>query len=152
MSCRHILAAEHMCAEESVASGPSIGRMRLAICSAGEIWGGVGQCIVTLSQGLTAVHVRPIVILDLLVMPSLHEGLPYALLEAMYLKVPVIASRVGGLMEVIEDGRSGVFVIPRDDVALAAAIERLYWNPELRGRLAQEAFRTVCRDFLAAGM
>jgi glycosyltransferase involved in cell wall biosynthesis len=90
--------------------------------------------------------------LDLLVMPSLHEGLPYALLEAMYLKVPVIASRVGGLLEVIEDGKSGVLVIPSADAALAAAIERLYWNPELRGRLAQEAFGKVCREFLAAGM
>jgi glycosyltransferase involved in cell wall biosynthesis len=90
--------------------------------------------------------------LDLLVMPSVHEGLPYTLLEAMYLKVPVIASRVGGLAEVIEDDHSGVLVDARDEPALATAIERLYWSPELRSRLAQEAFRRVSRQFLAAGM
>lgn len=43
--------------------------------------------------------------LDLLVMPSLHEGLPYTLLEAMYMKVPVVASDVGGLREILENGR-----------------------------------------------
>ena len=90
--------------------------------------------------------------LDLLVMPSLHEGLPYTLLEAMYLKVPVIASGVGGLREVIVDDQSGVLVAAGDEQALAAAIERQYRNPELRSRLAQDAFRRVSRHFLAPEM
>jgi len=85
-------------------------------------------------------------------MPSLHEGLPYTLLEAMYLRVPVIASRVGGLLEVIDDGRSGMLIEARDDVALAAAIERLYRHPKLCSRLADEAYRKVTHQFLAPGM
>ena len=98
-----------------------------------------------------AIHMH-MMSLDLLVMPSLHEGLPFALLEAMYLKVPVIASSVGGLREVIEDDQSGVLVPPGDEGALAAAIERQYWNPELRLRLAENAYRRVIRDFLAPEM
>ena len=45
---------------------------------------------------------------DALIMPSLHEGLPYTILEAMSLEVPIIASRVGGLAEVLEDGENAV--------------------------------------------
>ena len=77
-------------------------------------------------------HIRA---LDVLVMPSLHEGLPYVLLEAMYLKVPVIASRVGGLREVLEaleEDAAGLVVPANDPAHLAAAIERLYHSPQLR--------------------
>jgi glycosyltransferase involved in cell wall biosynthesis len=86
-----------------------------------------------------------------LVMPSLHEGLPYALLEAMQLGVPVIASRVGGLPEVLNDG-CGVLVEPRDETALARAIEQLYHDASLRARLAQRARRKVTERFQAADM
>jgi L-malate glycosyltransferase len=112
-------------------------------------------------QGLTAkvrfhgfepaIH-RHMAALDLLIIPSEHEGLPYVLLEAMYLKVPVIASRVGGLREVLEEGQCGVLVAPRDPVALAAAIEQAYLHPELRTRLAALAHARLRRDFLASVM
>lgn len=89
--------------------------------------------------------------LDLLVMPSLHEGLPYALLEAMQLGVPVVASRVGGLIEAL-GGDCGVLVPAGDDAAMASAIERLYHNADLRGSLADRARRRIASDFHAAGM
>jgi L-malate glycosyltransferase len=95
---------------------------------------------------------RHMAALDLLIIPSEHEGLPYVLLEAMYLKVPVIASRVGGLREVLEEGQCGVLVAPRDPAALAAAIEQAYWHPELRARLAALAHARLRRDFLASVM
>ena len=97
-----------------------------------------------------AIHER-IAALDLLVLPSLHEGLPYVLLEAMYLKVPVIASRVGGLREVLEEG-SGVLVAPNDPTALAAAIDQLYKDPGLRARLAANGHAAVRRRYLAGEM
>jgi glycosyltransferase involved in cell wall biosynthesis len=97
-----------------------------------------------------AIHDR-IAALDLLVIPSLHEGLPYVLLEAMYLKVPVIASRVGGLREVLEEG-CGVLVTPNDPAALAAAIEQLYRNSWLRAQLAAKAHTVVRQRFLAGDM
>ena len=76
---------------------------------------------------------------DVLLMPSLHEGLPYTLLEAMALGVPVIASRVGGLSEVIEDGVTGLLVEPQCADALARAIQRLRENGTLRSSIAEEA-------------
>jgi glycosyltransferase involved in cell wall biosynthesis len=78
---------------------------------------------------------------DALVIPSLHEGLPYTLLEAMALGTPVIASRVGGLAEVLEDGVTGLLFAPRDAAALAGAIRRLIADPALRTRLGAEAQR-----------
>ena len=62
---------------------------------------------------------------DALLMPSLHEGLPYTLLEAMSLKKPILASAVGGLAEVLENGRTGWLFPPRDPSAIAYAIQRL---------------------------
>lgn len=78
---------------------------------------------------------------DALLMPSLHEGLPYTLLEAMALGTPVIASRVGGLAEVIQDQVTGLLVAPRNAAALGDAIRRLKAEPALRIRLGEQAQR-----------
>jgi glycosyltransferase involved in cell wall biosynthesis len=76
---------------------------------------------------------------DTLLMPSLHEGLPYTLLEAMALGVPVIASRVGGLAETIQDENTGLLIPPGDVKALAQAIARLRRDAMLRRQLGQNA-------------
>jgi glycosyltransferase involved in cell wall biosynthesis len=76
-----------------------------------------------------------------LLMPSLHEGLPYTLLEAMALGTPLIASRVGGLAEVLQDGVTALLIPPGDATALAQAIVRLHDDPELRRRLGEHAQR-----------
>lgn len=90
--------------------------------------------------------------LDLLIIPSEHEGLPYVVLEAMHLKVPIVASRVGGLKEALLEGDCGILVPPKDPEALAAAIEHAYRDPELRRRLATRAHARLRRDFLASVM
>jgi glycosyltransferase involved in cell wall biosynthesis len=76
---------------------------------------------------------------DALVMPSLHEGLPYTLLEAMSLGLPVIASAVGGLGEVLRDGQTGLLVPVGDARALAGALHRLGGDPQLRRDLGLAA-------------
>lgn len=78
---------------------------------------------------------------DVLLMPSLHEGLPYTLLEAMALGIPVIASRVGGLAEVIQDQVTGLLIAPGDAAALGNAIQRLGAEPPLRARLGEQGRR-----------
>ena len=88
---------------------------------------------------------------DLLVLPSIidargdTEGLGVALLDAMSYGIPAIASRVGGIPDIIEDGVSGLLVPPADPEALAAAIERVARDPAYAKRLAdggRERLRT----------
>jgi len=74
--------------------------------------------------------------LDLFVLPSLSEGLPNAVLESVAAGVPVVATDVGGIPEVIVDEGSGLLVPPRDAPRLAAAMERMLRNPDFARDLA----------------
>ncbi len=86
---------------------------------------------------------------DLVVLPSLFEGLPVAVLEAMAAERPVVATAIGGTDEAIASEKSGLLVPPRDAAALAAAIRRLQADPGLAGRLAAAARTRVEQDFSA---
>jgi glycosyltransferase involved in cell wall biosynthesis len=79
--------------------------------------------------------------LDALLMPSLHEGLPYTLLGAISLGVPVVASRVGGLAEVLRHEETGLLVDVGDGDGLAQALARLASDPVLARRLGAAAAR-----------
>jgi glycosyltransferase involved in cell wall biosynthesis len=76
---------------------------------------------------------------DLFVLPSLHEGLPIALVEAMMLGKPVVVTRAGGTPEVVEDGGPGYLVPSRDPEALADRILRLLGDPDLSRRMGAAA-------------
>jgi len=77
--------------------------------------------------------------LDLFVLPSHAEAMPLSLLEAMSAHLPIVATRVGGIPEAIQDGASGLLVPPRDPSALAEALGRLAADRELSRRLAAAA-------------
>lgn len=77
--------------------------------------------------------------LDALLMPSLHEGLPYTILEAMSLGTPILASRVGGLAEVLEDRRTALLVEVGDVDSLASALATLFGDAGLRAELGARA-------------
>ena len=74
---------------------------------------------------------------DIFILPSLSEGLSSSILTAMAMALPVIATRVGGIPELISDGENGLLVRPADAAALAQAIRRLAANPEERFRMGQ---------------
>lgn len=86
--------------------------------------------------------------LDLLVFSSLSEGVPYSLLEAMSLGVPVVATAVGGLPEIIEDGVTGLLVPHKDPEALALACLELLDNPGRRQQMAT-ASRKRCAAYFS---
>jgi glycosyltransferase involved in cell wall biosynthesis len=79
--------------------------------------------------------------LDLFAMSSLYEGLSIALVEAMALGKAVVVTRVGGLPEVVEDGKDGILVPPADPQALASRIIELLADADLRRRLGLAARR-----------
>jgi len=86
------------------------------------------------------------------VMAVCSEGFPRTVLEAMLAGTPVVATDVAGVREQIADGDSGVVVPPGDPAALAAAVERLAADPELRRRLAAGARRRVGEELTAGAM
>lgn len=76
---------------------------------------------------------------DALVLPSIAEAFGLVLVEAMLVGRPVIASRVGGIPEIVEHEECGLLAPPGDPLALARAIERLASDPELRARLCERS-------------
>ncbi len=88
--------------------------------------------------------------LDVFVIASRFEGLPLALLEAMSLERPIVATRVGAIPEVLTDGHDALLVAPEDPTQLAGAIERLLTDRELAARLGAAGLETVRTRFGAA--
>lgn len=76
---------------------------------------------------------------NLVLIPSLHEGLPYCLLEAMMLKRPIVASNVGGLSETLQDGVHGLLVPPGRPDAISRAVLRVQSDPRLMQALGENA-------------
>ena len=85
--------------------------------------------------------------LDVAVLPSYREAQGLTILEAMALSRPVVASNVGGIPEMVEDGRTGLLVPPHDPEALAAAITRLLTDHPLADTLARAGHDLVHERF-----
>jgi glycosyltransferase involved in cell wall biosynthesis len=86
------------------------------------------------------------------VVPSLSEGLPNIVLESMAAGVPVVATRVGGIPEILEEGVSGFLVPPCDAPALAAAIERLLADPLMARRMGDAGRMRAATRFSMSSM
>ena len=84
---------------------------------------------------------------DVFVLPSLHESSPNALIEAMGIGIPCIASDVGGIVDLMEDEKNGLRVAPRDSTALAAALCRVLTEPDLASELGKDARATIQHKF-----
>jgi glycosyltransferase involved in cell wall biosynthesis len=84
---------------------------------------------------------------DLFVLPSLQEGMPNTLLEAMACGLPAVATRIGGVVDIIRDGENGLLVDPCDAAGMAAAITRLLGDPELTRRISSSALGTITDSY-----
>ncbi len=81
--------------------------------------------------------------LDLFVFPSLNEGLGSILLDAIQAKVPIAASNVGGIPDIIQHNKNGLLFPPKDTQAIFDAIEKLYLSEELRKKFTSNAYQTI---------
>lgn len=88
---------------------------------------------------------------DMLVNPSLSEGLPNIILEAMALGVPVVATAVGGVPELIQHELNGLLVPAQDSIALSEAILQMAAAGETRARFRSAALETLARSFTFKG-
>ncbi|HET8669057.1 MAG TPA: glycosyltransferase family 4 protein, partial [Candidatus Saccharimonadales bacterium] len=119
-----------------VGNGPSRGMLE---ARAAEL--GIGDRVIFTGRLST---VQPALnMADVAILPSRNEGLPFALLEAMASGLPVIASRIAGIPEVVEDGVSGLLIKPADAQELRSKLCLLYRDNELRARLGRAAQETV---------
>lgn len=85
--------------------------------------------------------------MDIFVMPSLSEGMPLSILEAMAAKKVIVASAVGGIPELIDSGKNGILVPPQNIDELTSALLRLIASEEARTSIAATAYDGVCRNF-----
>jgi colanic acid/amylovoran biosynthesis glycosyltransferase len=84
---------------------------------------------------------------DAFCLPSFAEGVPVVLMEAMATSLPVVATRIAGIPELIEDGESGLLVAPARSDELADALARLAGSPQLRAQLGRNGRRAVVEGY-----
>jgi glycosyltransferase involved in cell wall biosynthesis len=84
---------------------------------------------------------------DLFVLPSLYEGIPIVLMEAMAMEVPCVAPRITGIPELIRDGMDGLLFTVGDVAEMQDCIERLMNSPALRRQLGQSARQRVLEGY-----
>lgn len=97
--------------------------------------------------GLVKAIPRLLPVIDVAVFPSLNEGMGRAIAEAMYCRLPVIATQVGGVPELLDYGNAGLLVPPHSASAIARSLEALYNDPELRNRYGAHAYKFVMKDY-----
>ena len=85
--------------------------------------------------------------MDILTFPSHEESFGLVLIEAMAMRLPVVASRSAGVLDVVVEDETGVFSTPKDFRSLAAGISKLAWNPEMRQVYGEAARLRVARLF-----
>lgn len=78
---------------------------------------------------------------DIFVLPSLWEGFGIVLLEAMHFKLPIIASNVAAIPELVKDGFNGLLVPPGDPESLSMAVKKLIDNPEIRKEMGERGYK-----------
>ena len=91
-------------------------------------------------------------IFDTFVLSSIVEGLPYVILEAGYAGIPIVGTDVGGVKEIIENGKNGILVEPKNSVAISEAVHKLYLNNEMRILFSREIKSNIENKFFVKKM
>ena len=85
--------------------------------------------------------------MDVFCLPSYREGLPNVVLEAFASKVVVVATKITGLVDIIEDGETGLLVAPENATALSEALKKILTDPEFSENLSKRAYSYVKDNF-----
>ncbi|MEI8167476.1 MAG: glycosyltransferase family 4 protein [Chloroflexales bacterium] len=125
-----------------VGDGPNLNLIRAEVAAAG-----LDELVQFTGRLSSEAKTRAMSACDILVLPSLIEGLPYMITEALSYAKPVIASNVGGIPEQVLDGETGLLVPPRDALALANAIRSLVKDPNLVRRMGAGALQHYRQHF-----
>jgi len=134
MEAHAVLRARGMAVELALCGDVDAGNPKSFTCTEAEEFGSADGCI---WLGRRDDVLEQIAASHMLVLPTYREGLPRVLLEAGLTRRAVVATDVPGCREVVVDGESGVLCAPRDAMALAEAIQRVFEDEDLRGRLAE---------------
>ncbi len=84
---------------------------------------------------------------DVFLLPSIKEGIPYVLLEAGAAKVPIIATNVGGIPDIIKDQETGILIPPRSTYALAKSLEDVFLNYNQAQIRSEQFFDQIQNNF-----
>ena len=143
---------------DAIAATPALARMHLIVIGGGELQSALVRQVEGLGLSGRVHFLGPrrdlgdlLGSMDIFLMPSLWEGLPLSLVLAMGAGLPVVATAVAGIPEVVADGRTGLLVPPGDRTALAAALETLVTDAAMRVRLGRDARTSVLPRFNVDG-
>jgi len=89
---------------------------------------------------------------DIFILPSIKEGQPWSILEAMAAKVPIIATNIAAIPEMVKDNQSGLLVSPKNPEAIAEKIKYLIDNPKITENLTITAYQTLQKKFTTQKM
>ena len=84
---------------------------------------------------------------DIFILPSLKEGLPYTIIEAMVAELPIITTGVGGIPEMIKDNKTGYLIKPKKPNLIREKIEQIIANPEKAKKIAEQAKQKAEQEF-----
>lgn len=111
---------------------------------------GISENLIWMGQKLPEEVYRLYAVMDVVAVPSLFEGFGLTAAEAMAAGLPVVASSVEGLSEVVADSQTGYLLPPGNSKVLAEALVKLLKNPELRLKMGQRAHEVVQKEFSLA--
>jgi glycosyltransferase involved in cell wall biosynthesis len=157
---RHALFAGRLSPEKGVTTmleaAEHVPGLRLVIAGAGPLSGAVSSAVngtIRYRGSVSSPEVRELLRrAAFAVVPSeCYDNLPFAALEAIAAGVPVVASRIGGLPEIVEHGVNGLLVPPGDPQALAAAMEALWNDPDRSAEMGRAARRIAAERFSLEG-
>lgn len=110
----------------------------------------VAQSVMFLGERSDAVELLPV--LDIFVLPSVSEGMPITILEAMAAAKPVVATKVGGIPELVSDGQTGILVPSEEPKSMALAISKLLSDPYLCKIMGLSGKKRVINEFSVSNM